>query len=69
MKPETTKSPKPWSVYSAKLRPQFPTKIIEIHDARGEPVIAWAGFDNLNMSHGRKLGIARKIVEAVNARI
>jgi hypothetical protein len=62
----TTKSPKPWRVYSGKLRPQFPVKVIEIHDADGNEVIKWPGFDGLNMSHTRKLAIARLIVKAVN---
>lgn len=65
---KTTLPPAPWKVYSTKLRQQFPTKIIEIHDVNGAPIIAWTGFDSLDMSHAKKLAIAKVIVECVNAK-
>jgi hypothetical protein len=37
----------PWKHYSAKLRPQFPTKIHEIHDAKGAVIVKWSGFDGV----------------------
>ena len=64
----TTVAPRPWRVYNAPLRPQFGARIIEIHDADGNEVIRWPGFDGLKMSARKKLAIAREIVEAVNAR-
>lgn len=61
------KFPTPWSVYTDKLRPSFALKIIEIHDAHGNCVMPWGGFDCMECSYTQKLKLARRIVKAVNA--
>jgi len=33
----------PWTHYSGKLRPQFPTRINEAQDANGKAVCKWDG--------------------------
>ncbi len=58
---------KRWKVYAAGLKPEFPTKIIEIHTVEGETVIPWAGFDNDgHRSYAMRLRIARLIVRLHN---
>lgn len=59
-------TPLPWTVYSGKLRPQFPTRIIEIQGEAGETIVAWPGFDGLDMSHRKRMKNAEFIVRAVN---
>jgi hypothetical protein len=57
----------PWHVLNMVLRPKpFDTHIIEIHDADGEIVIPWGGFDQMRGSHTAKLKLARRICRAVN---
>ena len=57
-------SPAPWKLYSEKLRPKFPTPILEIQDKNGEALVAWSGFDGVNQSPARKLANARLIAKA-----
>jgi hypothetical protein len=40
-------TPGPWRCYRGKLRPQFPTNIIEILGPEGKAVVAWTGFDGV----------------------
>lgn len=58
--------PIPWRVYEGKLRPQYSTRIIEIVDADGEPVIPWRGFDASDRSFAERRRIAHLIVTLVN---
>ena len=62
-------SPAPWKLYSGKLRPKFPTPIIEIHDKNGEAIVAWLGFDNVKQSPARKLVNARLFAKALSGTI
>ena len=57
-------SPAPWKLYSGKLRPRFPTPILEIHDKNGEALVAWLGFDGVKQSPARKLVNARLFAKA-----
>lgn len=54
----------PWHVYSAPLRPEFPTIIIEVQDAKGEAVVPWGGFDAAHQTKAVKLANARLIAAA-----
>lgn len=56
----------PLRVYSGKLRPQFPTKIIEVLDANGRIVIKWTGLEADEFSHTELLATMKKIVRAAN---
>jgi hypothetical protein len=57
---------RPWSVYKGRLRPEFPSRIVEVHDARGRAVLPWGAFDHL-MTFREKVRLAETIVKAVNA--
>src|SRR4051812_459009 len=48
-----------WHVYSAPLRPGFPTPVIEIQDDNGEPIVKWTGFDGADQPKRTKLANAR----------
>lgn len=56
----------PWRVYRGVLRPTYPTKIVEIHDARGDVILPWGAFDHI-ASQSKRFALAKFIVEAVNA--
>lgn len=58
------KNPTPWRVWTGKLRPQFPTYIIEIVDANDQTVLPWKTFDGMKKTAANNL--AKKIVNAVN---
>lgn len=58
---------KPWYVYDGILRPQFPTKIVEIADDNGDVVLPYTGFDATGLSHTAQLKLAQRICDAVNA--
>jgi hypothetical protein len=53
-------TPRPWRVFNV-------AGVIEIQDAKGEPVVFWQGFDRTERSHATHLANARLIVAAVNA--
>jgi len=57
-------TPGPWKVYSAPLRPNFPTPIIEVQDALGTPVVPWPGFDAADQPRGVKHANAHLIAAA-----
>lgn len=57
-------TPGPWKVYSKKLRPQFPVKIIEVQTRDGDAVIPWRGFDQCDFPTKVKLANARLIAAA-----
>lgn len=50
----------PWRVFNE-------DGLVEIHDAHGEPVVFWQGFDRSERSRAKHLANARFIVKAVNA--
>lgn len=56
----------PWQVYCDKLRPQFPKKIVEIVDVKGNTVLPWGGFDATGLSVADQKRLALRIVHAVN---
>lgn len=60
----TKHTPGPWKVYSAPLRPNFPTPIIEVQDAEGTPIVKWGGFDGCDQPKGRVAANARLIASA-----
>ena len=62
----TSEYPKPWKVYEGKLRPEFPTPIIEIHAADGSVPFTWGAFDNDGRSYAMRLRLAKRVVKAVN---
>ena len=53
-----------WGVYHGKLRPQFPTKIVEIGTVSGTVIIPWTGFDGGVLPN--RLAVARHIVRLHN---
>lgn len=55
-----------WKVYCAPLRPGM-HKVIEIHDALGQVVVKWGGFDGTDFPFTQNLKNARDIVKAINA--
>lgn len=57
-------TPGPWKVYSAPLRPNFPTPIIEIQDANDQAVVPWPGLDAADQPKGVKLANAHLISAA-----
>ena len=57
----------PWTVHVGKLRPQFPTPIVEIYDANDDVVLPWSSFDATGLSGAKQKALARRIVNAVNA--
>jgi hypothetical protein len=59
--------PTPWRVVCSLLRPQFPTKIIEVCDAHGHTVLPWSALDDDGRPYAQRLRLARRIVAAVNA--
>ena len=59
-------TPGEWYVYTDKLRPRFPARIIEIHNNDGV-VLAWPGFDSAPGTHDEKIAKAGLICAAVNA--
>jgi hypothetical protein len=61
-----TKFPAPWRVYTGKLRPQFPTPIVEIIAADGATVFPWSSFDPTGLSHRERIALAKLLVESVN---
>ncbi len=52
-------TPGPWSHYAARLRPQYPLRINEIHGPNGETIVRWSGFD----------GVGKKRTVTANARL
>ena len=52
-------TPGPWSHYAARLRPQYPLRINEIHGPNGETIVKWSGFD----------GVSKKRTVTANARL
>jgi hypothetical protein len=62
-----TKFPAPWKVYTGKLRPQFPTPIVEIHAADGATVFPWSSFDPTDLSHRERIALADLLVRSVNS--
>ena len=60
--------PTPWRVLNTTLRLKpYNVRIIEIHDAAGNVVVPWGGFDQMRGSHTAKLKLARRICRAINA--
>jgi hypothetical protein len=57
-------TPGPWKMYSGKLRPKFPTPIIEVQTVDGTPVVPWPGFDDSDRSKREHLANARLIAAA-----
>lgn len=57
-------SPGPWKVYSAPLRPNFPTLVIEVQDVNDEPIVKWTGFDGADQPKRQKLANARLMAGA-----
>ena len=57
-------TPTPWKVYSAPLRREYPTPIIEILDANDEPVVKWTGFDGVDYPKRKRLANARLMAAA-----
>jgi len=54
-----------WGVYSGKLRPQFPTRIVEIGTViSGTVVIPWPGFDGDTLPN--RVAVAQHIVKLHN---
>lgn len=64
---EQKATPGPWFVYADKLRPQFSTKIIEIQESLGAPIVAWPGFDGTKQPYKEKLVDAELMVALRNA--
>jgi len=60
-------TPRPWRRYSDKLRPQFSTRVHEIHDARGCTLVSWGGFDGVDFSYDEIASYIDLIVAAVNS--
>ena len=61
-----SKFPLPWSYFSGALRPSFPTRIHEIHDANGNVVIPWGGFAAIDATEKQRAALAKLIVRSVN---
>ncbi len=57
----------PWKVVEGVLRPQFPTRIIEILASDGSVPFEWKCFDNDGRSYAQRLRLAKRVVKAVNA--
>ena len=60
----------PWKVYAQPLRETgigADKRVIEIHDALGQVIVQWMGFDATDFSYTQNLKNARRMVKAVNA--
>jgi hypothetical protein len=57
----TELKPCPWKVYVGKLRPQFPTPIVEIYDANDDVVLPWGAFDLTGLSGAKQKALAKRI--------
>ncbi len=62
-----TKAYRDWTVYAAAFRPGLSKKrVVEIHDAMGNVIVQWGGFDSSDYSYTQQVKNARLIVKAVN---
>jgi len=60
----------PWKVYARQLRSTgigSNKKVIEIHDAIGQVIVCWGGFESVDFSYTQSLKNARRMVKAVNS--
>lgn len=55
-----------WRLYDEKLRPEFPTRVMEIQQANGVAVIPWPGFDSPSKTRAQRRNNAMAIIAAVN---
>ncbi len=56
-------APGPWHIFQGKLRPQFPTQILEVQSGSGH-IIPWAGFDGHRFTEKKKLALAKFVAHA-----
>lgn len=61
---EMSHTPGPWRVYEGKLRPRFPTHILEVQDSKGRAVVPWTGFDACDVPKSQRKANARLIAAA-----
>jgi hypothetical protein len=57
-------TPGPWTHYHARLRPQYPVIVNEIHGPAGQVIVQWGGFDAADGSKSVRKANARLISSA-----